>query len=179
MISTPSSFKMNDNLYLEADALHHAAELTALAEANREHLKPFLVWAHVMHTEDQFLGFLQQSILDQQSYGFSIWQDGQMIGRISIVNMSKKNQTCEIGYWLSVSYQGKGIVTMATQTLMQYAFETMQMHRIEIKCATNNHKSAAVPKRLGFTFEGTLRQAEKYAEGYRDLALWSKLSNEK
>ena len=44
--------------------------------------------------------------------------------------------------------------------MIDYAFEEMDMNRVEIRCSAENVRSAAVPERLGFKKEGLLRQAE-------------------
>jgi ribosomal-protein-serine acetyltransferase len=49
---------------------------------------------------------------------------------------------------------------------------------MEIHCATGNTRSSAVPKRLGFTFEGTLREAQLLDGRYVDLDVYSMLRRE-
>ena len=55
-----------------------------------------------------------------------------------------------IGYWLGEQFQGKGIMTAACRVLVNYAFNEFKLHRVEIKCATGNTKSCAIPERLLF-----------------------------
>ena len=96
-----------------------------------------------------------------------------MVGRITIHQVNRKNDICELGYWLAAEAQGRGIITSAAQVLTAKAFDEMGFHRVEIKCAVGNDKSSAVPKRLGYALEGVLAQAEKYHAGYRDLELYA------
>ncbi len=68
----------------------------------------------------------------------------------------------EIGYWLRTSYQGKGYMTEAVEALTQFAFDQLAAERVEIRCDVNNLASAAIPRRLGFQLEGTLRHDERH-----------------
>ena len=52
------------------------------------------------------------------------------------------------------------------------------MHRVEIRCATGNTRSCAIPQRLGFTRECVLREAEWVNDRFLDLVVWSLLEQD-
>lgn len=60
------------------------------------------------------------------NYNFIDWQNG----------------STSIGYWLDPDYQGKGVMTAAVQVLIDYAFYTLQLNRVEIRAATHNKKQS-------------------------------------
>jgi RimJ/RimL family protein N-acetyltransferase len=62
----------------------------------------------------------------------------------------------EIGYWLAASATGRGIATAATRLLVDAAFAAPEMRRVEIRVDPGNERSAAVPRRLGFTPSGSV-----------------------
>jgi ribosomal-protein-serine acetyltransferase len=62
--------------------------------------------------------------------------------------------------------------------LITYGFKVLGLHRIEIKTATNNLKSQAIPEKLNFKKEGILREAELVNNKFLDLYLYSILSFE-
>ena len=62
--------------------------------------------------------------------------------------------------------------------LIDHCFENLGLHRIEIKCAKENFKSAAVAERLHFRKEGVQRQAELVNGHYFDLNMYSLLQQE-
>lgn len=108
---------------------------------------------------------------------FTIWYKGAFAGLIGFKDSDYDNEKTEIGYWLSKTFQHKGIITLACQKLIKFAFEELQMNRIQIKAAEGNIKSRSIPERLGFHLEGIERCGEKHANGYFDLCVYSLLKN--
>ena len=97
---------------------------------------------------------------------------------IGFKDTDRINLKTEIGYWLVESMNGKGIITQSVKELVNIAFLQMKINRVQIKCAVGNAKSAAVPKRLGFYFEGTERAGEKHHSRYLDLEIYSMLKKD-
>jgi beta-glucosidase len=82
------------------------------------------------------------------------------------------------------SWQGKkltgnkGLITESTAALTKVAFELYHVERLEIHCAVQNHASAAIPRKLGYTHEAT-RRGLGYANGKTsDAMIWTLLSDE-
>jgi ribosomal-protein-serine acetyltransferase len=75
-------------------------------------------------------------------------------------------------------HQGRGIVTRCCHALLDHLFDERGLHRVEIRCATGNLRSCAVPQRLGFRREGVLRHGEFGATGWLDLVVWGILEHE-
>lgn len=74
--------------------------------------------------------------------------------------------------------QGKEIITTCMQKLIKIGFNKLGMNRIQVKVACGNEKSAAIPKRLGFQFEGTEREGEFHHGKYLDLEVYSLLKSD-
>jgi ribosomal-protein-serine acetyltransferase len=83
-----------------------------------------------------------------------------------------------IGYWLAAPWQGKGIMTTACAALIDHAFKELKLHRVEIRCATGNARSRAIPERLGFVKEGVIRQGEWVNDRFLDLAVYGMLATD-
>ena len=110
---------------------------------------------------------------------FIIKYQGKFAGLIGFKGTDKINKRTEIGYWLSKFFQKKGIITQSLQVLCKFAFEEMDMNRIQIKVATGNIPSKKIPQRLNFKFEGIEREGEKMADGsFVDLEVYSLLRSE-
>jgi RimJ/RimL family protein N-acetyltransferase len=83
----------------------------------------------------------------------------------------------EIGYWIAADAVRRGYCTEATAAIVRTGFEVERLHRIEIHCDPANEASAAVPRKLGFTHEATLRDRLRTAEGeWRDAMIWTLLA---
>ena len=53
---------------------------------------------------------------------------------------------------------GAGIITRCCASLLDYLFDDLRLHRVEIRCGTGNTRSCAIPRTLGFLREGVLRK---------------------
>ena len=160
---------------------HHAAELFAVVDANRDHLRRWLPWVDGTQSADDSRAFIERSLVafgERREMHMAIWREGKLVGAIGFNRIDWDNQDCEIGYWLTQSAEGNGIITRACRVLIDHALTAWKMNRVVIEADVDNVRSRAVPERLGFTQDGTLRQAIKVDGRYSDLAVYSLLSAE-
>ena len=87
----------------------------------------------------------------------------------------------EIGYWVATAYAGNGYITEAVEAITAFAFETLAAARVEIRCDENNTRSAAIPRRLGFVHEGTLRRDARHhlTKALRNTMVFSKIKEDR
>ena len=176
------SFRLDDEkielrLYRENDA----AELSRTVAANFEHLRTFLHWVTADYTAAGAKEFIAQNLklaAERKSEGYGIFYQRKLIGTIGLVKLNWNSRSAEVGYWIAKDFEGRGIVTKSCAALIDYAFDELAMNRIEIRCATENIKSRAIPERLGFQLEGVLRQALWRHTRFYDLAVYGMLANE-
>jgi ribosomal-protein-serine acetyltransferase len=69
-------------------------------------------------------------------------------------------------------------VTAAVRLLVDHALTAWQLNRVEIIVATENCRSRAIPERLGFREDGTLRQLHLVGGRYLDCASYSMLATD-
>jgi ribosomal-protein-serine acetyltransferase len=141
----------------------HAPELFALTDANREHLRAWLPWVDHVKTVADTTAFLRDRLhafADDRGLCLLIKHDGKIAGTIGFNNLDLAHRTASIGYWLDAASTGRGLMTAAVRELTALGFDHYGLRRIEIRCATINLRSRAIPERLGYTLEGVLRQAE-------------------
>lgn len=159
----------------------HSAVAYALANRNRDHLREYFAWVDATKSEDDILAFIRRSLNQFASNsGFSagIWEQECYAGNITLHKVDWLNRRAEIGYWVGSEFQGYGIATDACRAVTRHALIELELNRVEIRCATANTKSKAIPLRLGFTLEGVLRQAEFLHQRYVDLEVYSLLRSE-
>lgn len=83
--------------------------------------------------------------------------DGQPAGWITLVVSNWEHGLAEVGYALSTPHQGRGVMTVALDLLLDDLFGGTVLERIEARCAAANVGSQRVLEKLGFTREGRLR----------------------
>lgn len=81
-------------------------------------------------------------------------ESDEFIGKISYHNVSVQNQRCEIGYLLATPFQGKGLMFEAAEAFINYAFNELNMNRIEADIDPRNVASRKLLERLRFQKEG-------------------------
>jgi RimJ/RimL family protein N-acetyltransferase len=148
-----------------------------------EHLKPFMSWAHKEPEpiEDKInrLKRARGNFDLGQDYTYGIFnpEENKLLGGTGLHTRLGENQL-EIGYWIHKDFVRQGLVTEATAALIKVAFEVIKVHRIEIHCDPANIASASVPRKLGFTHEGTLRAKTPFLDRWSDSMVWGLLETE-
>lgn len=110
------------------------------------------------------------------SFGITL-KEGPLIGSIGII-LNLVDQHAELGYWIGKPYWNQGYCTEAGATLLNYAFETLQMERVFANCFARNPASGRVLSKLGMTQEGTLRHHRCKWGQYEDLIVCGILRSE-
>jgi len=155
------SFDLGDGVMLRRFRETDTEAIFETAKKNEEHLH-FMHWItpdYSMQMAEEFLERSSLAAANGESLGFGIFRGEKFIGTVGFVYFDRQVRKTEIGYWLDADEEGKDIVSKATRALIDWAFG-YGMNRIEIRCSTENVRSAAVPRRLGFTLEGHMRQSE-------------------
>jgi RimJ/RimL family protein N-acetyltransferase len=152
--------------YSESDA---EALFEAMNES-RDHLRPWLPFADEHQTIDESRNWIIHQMaqwLLRDNLILSIWElsTGRYLGSTGLHPHNWEIGYFEIGYWLRASAEGFGYVTEAVQLLTNYALDSLQANRLEIRCDELNVRSAAVPKRLGYVLEGRLRNHLTSSDG--------------
>ena len=150
-------------------------------DGGRDYLSKYLTWMAEYETEDDHArGFdkrLGERDLLDGSGGYILEYRGELAGTVGF-GVPNRDNGAEVGYWLRQDLQGRGIVTRAVEAVISMLIIEMGLHRVVIRAATSNLPSRAIPERLGFTHEGTTREAGLVKGEYLDLELYSILDHE-
>jgi ribosomal-protein-serine acetyltransferase len=153
--------------------------LFALTDANRAYLRQWLPWLDSNKSVGDTLKFIETCVAQREKRAalhLSIRYRGEMAGVIGFHYFDFANRFAPIGYWLGEKFQGKGIITRSCRTICTLAFTELGINRIDIRCAVQNAKSRAIPERLRFVNEGTIRDGEWLYDHYVDLVVYGMLA---
>ncbi|WP_257306922.1 GNAT family N-acetyltransferase [Geothrix campi] len=161
--------------------LRDARALFALVDANRNRLRRWLPWPEANRSLQDSRAYILR-VRAQAKLGaalpFGLWWKGSLVGVAGFVWIDPANRSAAIGYWLTQDVEGRGLMTAAVSALLRHGFRVLKLNRIEIRAGVRNRRSRAIPERLGFRHEGTLRQAERLADRYVDHAVYGLLAGE-
>jgi|JI8StandDraft_2_1071088.scaffolds.fasta_scaffold113729_1 ribosomal-protein-alanine N-acetyltransferase len=93
-------------------------------------------------------------------WGISYHSQKDLIGACGFYNLSKAHKKTEIEFWLLPEHWHKGIMTEVLPNIIGYAFEALEMHRIEAFIESDNLFSKELLLKLGFKHEGTMQDCK-------------------
>ena len=182
-------FDFSKNYILENDR----AILVPLDGNNSTHLLHFSInepniWPYSlfpMAGEDNFKKYIAAALLAKEqktAYPFVVFDKkfNEYAGSTRFYDIQMNNRSLQLGYtWYGSKYQGTGLNKNCKYLLLQFAFETMGMERVEFRADINNKRSIAAMKSIGCTIEGVFRSNVPNAEGgRRDSIVLSILKHE-
>jgi RimJ/RimL family protein N-acetyltransferase len=161
-----------------------AALLKEAVDSSLEHLRPWMPWAArypqpMPDMIDMLRRFRGQFDLGQD-YIMGIFDrdESRVIGGTGLHPRGGEGAK-EIGYWVRADEINKGYATEVAGALTRVGFEIEKLRRIGIHCDIGNVRSAAVPPKLGYTHEATLRRRLRGGdEEFHDEMVWTMLAEE-
>lgn len=166
-----------DSLGIHPLQASDAPELHALIEADREYLARWLPWAADQDpaATEAFIARAEQQLQANDGFQAKIVREGEIVGVAGFHSIDWVNRHTSIGYWQAEHAQGNGTMTATVRAMVDHAFDEWRLHRVEIHCAPANHRSRAIPERLGFREEATLREHERVGDRYLDSVVYGLL----
>lgn len=110
------------------------------------------------------------------NWAITIKGDDKMLGVIGHYRIKPEHYRAEVGYMILPEYHGKGITTEAVQCVVDYGFNTMQLHSIEGVIDPENEASERVLQKCGFVKEAHFKENEFYDGKFIDAVVYSKLN---
>jgi RimJ/RimL family protein N-acetyltransferase len=127
-------------------------------DASLEHLRPWMPWArHEPQTLAEKVELLREfrgqfDLGADTIYAIFDASEERVLGGTGL-HPRIGPDGLEIGYWIRADSVGRGIATESTAALTRVAFEVADVDRVEIHCAAQNHASAAIPRKLGYSLQ--------------------------
>lgn len=155
---------MDKNLIIETDRLilriWNLDDISDLVEGlNNLNVSKWLAGAPYPYTENDAKEFINKT-LENNLYNFAIVlkSENKVIGGTQISNISYANGTAGGGIWLNEKYQGFGYGKEAFGARIKYAFEVLNLRRLENGYFKENEKSHKMQLRFGYKDEGIRRK---------------------
>lgn len=168
----------SDAILLRAFRLEDAEGIFEAVVESKNELARWLPWCHDKYSIADTLEFLKgrgDAFRNDGDYGFVIIEraTGRFVGATGINQLDKTARCANLGYWLRTSATGRGYAATSTLMVARWAFEALDLERIEIVVAIDNHSSQRVAERVGATREGIARKRLRTGDTQRDAVVFS------
>jgi RimJ/RimL family protein N-acetyltransferase len=172
----------NDTVLLRPLQTEDHAQLLSISLSEPEIWTYSLVQASGEENLRNYIKTAMDAKAAKTEYPFIVFDKriGKYIGSTRFYDIQLKQKTLQLGYtWYSKAAQGSGLNANCKFLLLQFAFEKMDMERVEFRADNNNARSIAAMKGIGCTVEGVLRKnVIKLDGGRRDSIILSILKEE-
>jgi RimJ/RimL family protein N-acetyltransferase len=174
-------------LFLRSWRAEDAARLHPILVENRAHLEP---WIPARIADPSTIPLLEQRLASfaadfaaarEWRYALLTANESMILGEVGLYPRNSTRRVpltdadrVELGYWLRSEVTGQGFATEAARIALGIAALQSGFTHAEIRCDTRNVTSAAVPRRLGFVLQTTLREPSISFDGQRnELQVWT------
>lgn len=161
--------------------LEHLQPFFELAQQNQDHIREWMFWIgadYSLADAEQHIQHALERWAANDGFEAGIWYKGTLAGCVRYNYIDWTHRNTEIGYWLGAAFQGLGLATKACRALINHAFTDLALHRVEIRCLSENLKSRRIPERLGFIEEGLVRQVRWRRDHFADHVVYGMLASE-
>ena len=149
-----------------------------MVRASRRMHRP---WVHPPKDLEGYRGLLRRSRSPRVEVLFA-WsrEDDALIGVFTLSEIVRGTfQSAYLGYYGHMRHAGRGLMTEAMGLVVEHAFRTIALHRIEANIQPENVRSIALAKRCGFRREGYSPRYLKIGGRWRDHERWARLRGER
>lgn len=174
-----------DKVYLRGPQAHDYEEWTELRRISASFLKP---WEPSWPADDLMRGAFRRRLKryytdarDDLAYAFFLFRrdDDRLLGGATLSNVRRGvTQSCSLGYWMGQPYAGHGYMAEGTRLICDFAFRTLDLHRVEAATLLHNDRSRHLLEKAGFVREGLARSYLLIDGRWQDHFLYALLAND-
>ena len=181
LIDVPENFE-TERLIIRAARPGDGKLVYDAALESQKELMPWMPWAVDLPDAEQYEVIIREGRLRYLARE-DLWmllflkKNGALAGGSGLHRIDWDVPKFEIGYWVRTALAGRGLVTEAVNGITDLAFNKLGAKRVEIRCDSNNERSAAVARRAGYKLEATLRNHRRnhLTEELSDTLVFTKL----
>jgi len=158
----------NDRVRLSPMTLADFEKLLPFAENEPELWEYSLLSAAGKENLKKYMEIAMEARQNKTAYPFLVFDKkfNEFAGSTRFYDFQQTHNTTQLGYtWYGKKYQGTGLNKNCKYLLLQYAFDTLKLDRVEFRADNNNKRSIAAMKSLGCKEEGVLRSNCAAPEG--------------
>lgn len=140
----------------ECLAAHQAIEETL------PDLIKWFAWCHASYSREDVAAWQRLALQEWENRtGFHFYvlplTGETILGCVGLNMLDWVNRRANLGYWVRATHRGRGIALRSASAAIDYGFEELKLHRIEIVTDVENHRSQRVAEKLHAVKEGVLR----------------------
>jgi len=120
----------------------------------------------------------QRALGDQACFAIVPRDSDIAIGLFQVRSLEPGFVTAEWGFALMSEYWGTGVFVDGARLVIEFAFETLGIHRLEARAVTANGRGNGALRKIGAVREGLLRKSFRCCGEYLDQSLWTILAEE-
>lgn len=173
-----------ERLILRMSELDDVESEAAFYRENEDHLGPWFpdsgrAMANLTALK-QFVPEFKRRALQDQGYRFQVSLKEEPKRYAGVVSLSRiqrgSEQTAVLGYGIAKRLEGHGYMSEAVRAVMRFAFDDLDLHRVEASYSPDNERSGKLLEACGFHEEGVLRQSLRINGVWRDHVLTAKIN---
>lgn len=177
-----AEFLESDRIYIKKHEISLAQTMFDYTQQDRQRLGRFLPWVEFINKVEDEENYIRSTHEKWDNftcfdYGIFLKEGDTYLGNIGIHSIRWQHNCAELGYWILGKFEGQGLMSQAVKVLEKHLFE-IGFHRVQIRCSDINERSARVPERCGYVYEGTAREDAIEKGKYRNTKMFSKLASE-
>jgi RimJ/RimL family protein N-acetyltransferase len=154
----------------------------AICESFNE-FSQWMPWCHPNYSMDDTSTFIlsrEEAWKNDAAYGFAVFdvETGIFQASVGLNFVNRIYRMANLGYWVRTSATGRGIASRGTRLVARFAFEQLNLQRIEIVAAVGNLASQRVAEKAGALREGVLRKRLVYQDEPKDAVMFSLIAED-
>jgi len=164
--------------------LDDVPSLCAAVHESMAQLQLWMAWCSPDYDLRDSLAFViscQEDWEADRKYQFAILDslDGTLLGSVGLLDVNREHGFANVAYWVRSSRTGQGVATAAIPLVARFAFEQLELTRLQLITALGNHASMRVAEKVGAQREGISRGRLRFKGRPVDAVMYSLVAEDK